>query len=59
MHATTLKCKNVVVHSPDSDVFDILLHYASQCFELNIFLETGTGDNRRIICASLAILTTY
>ena len=48
-HATALKCKNVVVHSPDSDVFHILLHYASQFVELNIFLETGTGDNRRTI----------
>ena len=39
--------KSVVVHSPDSDVFFILLYYAHEC-QLNIFFDTGSSSKRRM-----------
>ena len=40
--------KDVVVRTPDTDIFVILLHYASS-INLHIHLDTGTGKNRRLI----------
>ena len=36
----------VVVHSPDSDIFFILLSFAHK-FQLTIFFDTGSGLKRR------------
>ena len=44
--------KYVRVRSPDSDIFYILLHHASN-LNLVILFETGTGNKRRLINVSL------
>ena len=36
------------VRSPDSDIFFILLYYASD-FGIRILFDTGTGNNRRLL----------
>ena len=38
----------VIIHSPDSDVFILLLYYSHK-FTLRLLLDTGSGDNRRLI----------
>ena len=38
----------IVVHSPDTDVFILLLHY-SEFFDNDVYFETGTGNSRRRI----------
>jgi len=38
----------LVVRSPDTDVFVILIHYCSR-INRQIFFDTGTGNNRRLI----------
>ena len=38
----------VIVQSPDSDVFILLLYYSHK-FTLRILMDTGLGDNRRLI----------
>ena len=40
--------QQAVVHSPDSDIFFILLHYAKQLRPLTIYFDTGSGANRRL-----------
>ena len=52
-----LYCKYAAVHgykyvrvkSPDSDVFFLLLHYASTMKEITIIFDTGTGNKKKII----------
>ena len=41
--------KQAVVHSPDSDIFFILLHYAQKLRPLIILFDTGSGANRRLL----------
>ena len=36
------------IRSPDSDVFFIMLHYASS-FEITILFDTGSGNKRRLL----------
>lgn len=43
---------NVVVKSPDTDIFFILLHYALAMSDLNIMFHTGTGNKKRLIDVS-------
>jgi len=43
--------KSVVVRTPDSDIFFILLHYAHS-ISLTIYLDTGSGDHRQIVNVS-------
>ena len=40
--------KDAVVRSPDSDIFFILLHYASS-FKITIYLDTGTWEHCQLI----------
>ena len=40
---------SVRVKSPDTDVFMILLHYASDMTDLKVFFDTGTGNHKRLI----------
>ena len=40
--------KDAVLRSPDSDIFFILLHYASS-FTITIHLDTGTGKHCQLI----------
>lgn len=47
-YAVSSGFKDVVVRTPDTDIFVILLHYAST-LKINIHLDTGTGKNRRLI----------
>jgi hypothetical protein len=43
--------QNIMVKSPDSDIFFILLHHIHRLEgpELNIFFDTGSGVNRKIV----------
>ena len=45
------KCgfENVVIRSPDSDIFFILLHFSNQFPTLTIYFDTGCGKHRQII----------
>ena len=47
-HAQAEGYDRVVIRSPDSDVFFILLHYA-HTFQLTILFDTGSGDKRRVM----------
>ena len=47
-YAAKLGYKSVVVRTPDSDIFFILLHY-SHSIGLNIYLDIGMGKHRQII----------
>ena len=47
-HAVSLGYKNAVVRTPDTDIFIILLYHAHN-IALTVFLDTGTGKNRRLI----------
>ena len=38
----------VIIRSPDSDVFILLLYYSNK-FTLRLLLDTGSGDSRRLI----------
>ena len=40
--------KSIRIRSPDSDIFFILLHFASE-LEVNILFDTGKGNSRRLI----------
>ena len=46
--STMLPNKSVVVRTPDSDIFFILLHH-SHSIGLNIYLDIGMGKHRQII----------
>ena len=50
-HASQL-CNNIVIKSPDTDVFLIALN-ASLEINANLFFETGVGNGRRIISLNL------
>ena len=39
---------NLIVQSPDTDVFILLLYYSDK-IKSNIYFETGTGNKRRVI----------
>ena len=41
--------ENVVIRSPDSDIFFILLHFSNQFPTLTIYFDTGSGKHRQII----------
>ena len=41
--------KQSVVHSPDSDIFFILLHFAQKLRPLIIYFDTGSGASRRLL----------
>ena len=42
--------KHVVIHSPDSDIFFILLHYAHTYLGgIDVVFDTGNGNRRRLI----------
>ena len=47
-HAVKLGFKSAVVRTPDTDIFMILL-YHSHLIDITIFLDTGTGKNRKLI----------
>ena len=51
LHASLL-CNNIVIKSPDTDVFLIALN-ASLEINANLFFETGVGNGRRIIPLNL------
>ena len=45
--------KNVHIRTPDSDIFFICLYYAkTELQRLNVFIDTGNGNNRRLIDAT-------
>ena len=50
-HAIILGFKSAVVISPDSDIFFILLAFASS-LAIIIYLDTGTGKSRQLINVS-------
>ena len=52
MHAKRRGYSTVRVKSPDSDVFFLLLYYASKIEDVNILFDTGTGNKRRLISIS-------
>ena len=41
--------KRVRVHSPDSDVFFILLYYTYLLNDITVMFDTGAGNHRRLI----------
>lgn len=47
-YAVRMGYQSAVVRTPDTDIFLILLHYASS-IPINIYLDTGTGKSRRIV----------
>ena len=47
-YAERLGFPSVVVCTPDSDIFFILLFHA-HCFNIIIYLEIGMGNNQRLI----------
>ena len=47
-HAENLRFKSAVVHTPDSDIFFILLLHAHD-LTITIYLDTGTGKHRKLI----------
>ena len=47
-YAKTLGFKDVVIRSPDTDVFFILLYHAC-AIDIGIFLDTGSGKKRMLI----------
>ena len=47
-HAAQNGFENIVIRTPDTDVFVIAI-YASLSFASNIIFLTGTGNNRRMI----------
>jgi hypothetical protein len=47
-HAVKLGFKSAVVRTPDTDIFFILLHHSHK-IKLTIYLDIGTGKNRRLI----------
>lgn len=51
-YAVSSGFKDAVVRTPDTDIFVILLYYASS-INLHIHLDTGTGKNRRLIDITL------
>jgi hypothetical protein len=48
-HALQQGYKYAVVHSPDSDVFFILLYYAHKLDHLVVLFDTGSGEHRRLL----------
>ena len=48
MYAITLGYKSVVVRTPDTDIFFILLHHTPK-ISLTIYLDIGTGKHRQLI----------
>ncbi len=50
-YAVNLGYKSVVVRTPDTDMFMILLHHAHS-IGLTIYLDTGTGKHRQIVNVS-------
>ena len=50
-YAAQLGHKAVVVRTPDTDIFFILLHHA-QSIPLTIYVDIGTGKHRRILNVS-------
>ena len=50
MYAKQIGCKNVRIRTPGSDTFFICLYYAKTELQgLNVFIDTGNGNNRKII----------
>ena len=43
-----LKYKNIKIRTPDSDVFFVLLHFASK-IDTNLLLDIGSGNSRRLL----------
>lgn len=48
LHAARTGYKTVVVHSPDSDVFVILMHFAAT-IGITVLFETGNGNKRSLL----------
>ncbi|KAL8571804.1 hypothetical protein ACOMHN_053962 [Nucella lapillus] len=43
--------EGIIIRSIDTDVFVLLLHFSSQ-FNKKVYMDTGTGNHRRMICMS-------
>jgi hypothetical protein len=41
--------RNIRIHSPDTDIFFILLHYALELQGVTILFDTGTRNKKRLI----------
>ena len=52
MHGKRRGYCTVRVKSPDSDVFFLLLYYASKMEDVSILFDTGTGNKRRLMSVS-------
>lgn len=52
MHGKRRGYRNVRVKSPDSDVFFLLLYYATKLENIKILFDTGTGNKKRLINVS-------
>ena len=50
-HAAILCYRNAVVRTPDTDIFLILLYHA-HAIRLTVFLDTGSGKQRKLINVS-------
>ena len=47
-YASRMQYKNVQIRSPDSDIFFLLLHFASQ-LDTTLFFDTGVGNSKRLL----------
>ena len=52
MHGKELGYGTIRVKSPDTDVFFLLLHFASKIDGVTILFDTGTGNKKRLINVS-------
>ena len=41
--------RNIIIRSPDADIFFILLHYALELQGVTILFDTETGNKKRLI----------
>ena len=48
-HAKQNGCKNVVVRSPDSDLFFILVSYVHDFDDMTVYFQTGMKNKKRLI----------
>ena len=57
LSATETQDSTVVVRSPDTDVFLLLLHFSRSFHFSNLVFDTGNGNNRRLLNINLIAAT--
>ena len=49
IYASSIEFRSIVIRSPDTDIFMLLLHHCS-CFTSSvIYFDTGSGKHRRLV----------